>query len=84
MGAHHPGHQHHYARDYTYSLVRPVQALDKKVPGSSALLVTGGAKEAMYAHPHFSKLVGHISVLVQEMTWMDATMRACHKQLDDD
>jgi len=32
-------------------------ALDKKIPGSSALLVTGGAKEAMYAHPHFSKLV---------------------------
>lgn len=33
------------------------KALNKKTPGTSALLVTGGAKEAMYAHPHFSKLV---------------------------
>jgi len=32
-------------------------ALDRGNPGASAMLVTGGAKESMHAHPYDSKLV---------------------------
>ena len=60
-----------------HSLIRLLQVLDKKVPGSSAMLVTGGAKEAMHAHPHVSKLVGNVSVPVLLLIGADTINCAC-------